>query len=67
LAKKRERLEGEIALLERRHQQCRQQLADIEAKLGSPAAPEEVARAVATPLGSTEQARRRLRKMSVDY
>lgn len=67
LAKKRERLEREIALLERRRQQCRQQLADIEAKMGHPAAPGEVGRAAATPLASTEQAPRRLLKMSVEY
>jgi len=67
LAKKRERLAGEIARLERRCQQCRRQLADIEAKMGHLAAPGEVGRAAATPLASREQAPGRFSKMSVEY
>jgi len=67
LAKEKERLEKEIASLERRCQQCRQHLADLETLLGAVAEREKTVEQASLAPASGEKAPGRLAKMIVDY
>jgi uncharacterized membrane protein YccC len=67
LAKDRERLVEEIARLERRCYQCRQRLADIEAKLASVADREDAGRTAFSPAVIAQRVPSRLAKMTVEY
>ena len=67
LAKQRERLEREIAVLERRRQQCRQQVADIEAQMETLAGKKEARKQVSLPPASRDGGPGRVATMTVEY
>jgi len=66
LAKKKERLEKEMALLERRCSQCRQHLADLEAQLEALACQEKSPR-YAVERKTKESIPGRFTRMDVEY
>ena len=67
LAKQKERLEREIAFLERRCQQCRQQLANIDAQLGAVLERKAGRERPAAAGPDEEGAAGRFTRMTVDY
>jgi len=67
LAKEKERLEKEIAFLERRCQRRRQQLADVEAQLEALAQQDKPASAAVSSSAKRENLPDRLAKMTVEY
>ena len=67
LAKQKERLEKEIALFERKCQQCRRHLADIEAQLEALAQREKAPEASVSLLANREEVPGRLTRMTVEY
>ena len=67
LAKEKERLIEEIARLERRCCQCRQHLADIEARLNALAAREGARKTPGCTAPGRDQAPSRLARMTVEY
>jgi hypothetical protein len=67
LAKQKERLGKEISLFERKCQQCRRQLADIEAQLATVADREDVGRTAFSPAVIAQRVPSRLAKMTVEY
>jgi hypothetical protein len=67
LTKERERLEDEVARLERRLRQCRQRLAEIGAQLGALHDREEAGIPTSPPALGTDRASGRLAKMIVEY
>jgi hypothetical protein len=67
LAKERERLRQEITRLERRWNQCRQRLADIEAQMASLAQRETGPKPAVSPVTDTQRTPGPLAKMTVEY
>ena len=67
LAKEKERLEKEIASLERRCHQRRQHLADLEVQMEALAEREEAPKADVSPRLDPERTPRQLTKMTVEY
>jgi len=72
LAKQEERLEREIAFLERRCRQCRQRVADIQTQMGALADREEAGRRASSPPASRAcpagaRDPRRMARMTVEY
>jgi len=67
LAKQKERLEKEAALLEIRCQQCRQRVADIEARMETLAGKEKSGKRVALPPAGRERGPGRAATMTVEY
>lgn len=65
LAKQKERLEREIACLERRCQQCRQRVAGIEAQMETLAGKEEAGKKASSPPPGSET--ERVSRMTVEY